>query len=94
MYTACMRELNEELGILANEENAELAALFKRESSYNAVWIVKSNAIISELTLQEEEVSDARWATIDEIKDMVISGEFHSYQYLNWLFEHIEQILN
>ncbi|WP_066713486.1 NUDIX hydrolase [Clostridium sp. Marseille-P299] len=91
MYEACIRELNEEVGILAEEKNMELFAVFKRESSYNGVWIVRSNVTISELTLQEEEVSDAKWATSSEIKEMVANGEFHSYPYLDSLLDYIDE---
>ena len=31
---------------------------------------------VSELNLQEEEVSDAKWATIDEVREMIEDGQF------------------
>lgn len=89
MYEACIRELNEEVGILADEKCMELYALLKRENSFNAVWIVHKNIDISELSLQVEEVSEVKWASIEEVKKMVENQEFHSYPYLDMLFDYI-----
>lgn len=85
MYEACVRELREELGMAVSEEDMELAGVFKRETSYNSVWMIHSNISASELTLQEEEVEDAKWASIKEIRQMIDKGEFHSYPYFDWL---------
>lgn len=91
-FEGCRRELKEELGINATEENTRLISIMQRPNRFRAVWLVHSEAAISELTLQKEEVSDARWVTPDEIREMVKAGEFWEYDYLDWLFEKIEEV--
>ncbi len=91
-WDACRRELMEELGIAATRENAELIAMFKRIDSYNAVWLIHTDVKAEELSLQAEEVSDARWVTLAELKAMAKEGEFHYYRYLDWLMDYIANL--
>lgn len=88
-WTACQRELKEELGITATKENAEMVAAFKRIDSFNTIWLIHTDVEIEDLTLQEEEVSDAKWVTLPEWKAMVQNGSFHYYRYFDWLYDHI-----
>ena len=88
-WDACKRELMEELGIAATKENSELIALFKRIDSYNALWIVHTDVMLEELTLQSEEVSEAKWVSIAELKALAKDGRFHYYRYFDWLMEYI-----
>ena len=37
---------------------------------------MKANIDLKDVVMQEEEVQDVKWATYDEIKEMVSSGEF------------------
>lgn len=72
---AALRECKEELGIDINPNNMELILSFKRKYDFVDVWLVKQDIDISELVLQEDEVADVKWATIDEIKDLMNSGK-------------------
>lgn len=72
---AALRECKEELGIDINPNNMELILSFKRKYDFVDVWLVKQDIDISELVLQEDEVADVKWATIDEIKDLMSSGK-------------------
>ena len=72
---AALRECKEELGIDINPNNMELILSFKRKYDFVDVWRVKQDIDISELVLQEDEVADVKWATIDEIKDLMNSGK-------------------
>lgn len=92
MYQACVREFSEELGITAGAEDMELAAIFKRETSFNSVWVIRCNTDLSELKLQKEEVAEAKWASIEEIKEMMEQGIFHIYSYFDWLSMYITQM--
>ena len=40
------------------------------------MWFVKQDFDIAKLKLQKEEVCAAKWATFEEIKEMIEKGEF------------------
>lgn len=88
-WDACQRELREELGIAATKENAEMIAVFKRIDSFSTIWLIHTDVTEQELILQEEEVSDAKWVSVSELKAMVKEGVFHHYRYLDWLLDYI-----
>ncbi len=89
-YQGGMRELREELGIEVSDEDARLLSIMERPNRFRAIWLVRTDIDITELKLQKEEVADAMWATPDTIRQMVESGEFWHYDYLEWLFRKIE----
>lgn len=89
-YSACKREVYEEIGIEANMDRAKVAFTFTREVSICDIWIICQDFDLTECRLQKEEVSEVRWATSQEIKEMVNLGVFHKYQYLDHLFQMIE----
>ena len=88
-WEACQRELKEELGLTACKESSEMIAAFKRIDSFNTIWLVHTEAKISDLILQEEEVSDAKWVSVAELKAMAKEGQFHYYRYLDWLLDYL-----
>jgi 8-oxo-dGTP diphosphatase len=85
-YSACIREVKEEIGIRSDMGKAEVAFTLIREVSICDVWLIRQDFSIEECTLQKEEVSEVKWAYSQEIKDLVKQGIFHNYQYLNDLF--------
>lgn len=91
-WAACQRELYEELGLCATKENTEMVAVFKRIDSFNTLWIVHTDVKAEELVLQKEEVSDAMWVTVAELKEMAREGTFHYYRYLDWLTDYISNM--
>ena len=72
---AALRECKEELGIDINPDNIELILSFKRKYDFVDVWLVKQDIDISKLVLQKDEVADVKWATVDEIRNLMKSGE-------------------
>ena len=72
---AALRECKEELSIDINPDDMELILSFKREYDFVDVWLVKQDINISKLVLQEDEVADVKWATIDEIRDLMKTGK-------------------
>ena len=72
---AALRECSEELGISINPDNTELILSFKRKYDFVDVWLVKQDLKIEDLVLQEDEVSEVKWATIDEIRNLMKTGE-------------------
>lgn len=71
-----VREFEEEMGISPDINNSKLILTIKREKDFADMWFVKQNFNISDLKLQEEEVSDAKWASFDEIDQMIKNDEF------------------
>lgn len=74
-----MRELKEELGIDLPEDKFEYLFSVKRQSSngtfinkeFNDVYLVKLNLNISEVVLQEEEVSEIKFVHYKELEKLV-----------------------
>ena len=76
-YDTAIRECKEELNIDVNSDNLELMLSLKRENVFLDVWLLKEDMIqLENLELQEEEVSAVKWATVDEIKEMIKNGTF------------------
>lgn len=80
--TGAYRETLEETGLNIPKENFVLIDAFKRprenNHEYNChvdIFIVKSDADISEVKLQEGETCDAKWLDFESWKDGFIKGE-------------------
>jgi len=84
---AAIREAKEEIGIELDMERAERLFTVKFPEGFDDIWLVRQNITMEELHLQEEEVVDARWASEEEIKEMVKNGEFIPFTYFDLLFE-------
>ncbi len=76
---AVLRELREEVGLQA--EPASLTFLFTEPFSYvlDDFYLVRSDADLGSLTLQPEEVSEAKWASQEEVEAMIADGRFVDY---------------
>lgn len=73
--TTLKREFKEELGIdLVGK--FKLIKTIRRQRDFVDIFLVEQNFDISSLNLQEEEVSDAKWATLDDIYSMINDGLF------------------
>ena len=72
---AAIRECHEELGINIEKDEIEFMLSFKRKYDFVDVWLVKHDYDISTLVLQEDEVSDVMWASIDEIRELMGTGK-------------------
>ena len=72
---AAIRECHEELGINIEKDEIEFMLSFKRKYDFVDVWLIKHDYDISTLVLQEDEVSDVRWASIDEIRELMRTGK-------------------
>lgn len=75
-----MRETEEELGLTIDLHNQlpHLSMTFER--GYDDIYIVNREAEIATLAVPNDEVSDARWADIDEIFTMINEGTFINYR--------------
>ncbi len=84
-YEACIRELKEEIGIDATNKDMRMVAIFQRKCSYQAVFLMYSEATLDDMVMQESEVADLKWCSLEEIQEMIKHNKFHKYQYFDWL---------
>lgn len=72
-------EVKEELGIVIDRP-----ILFKQASGKNTIcdlYYIKKNIDLKDIILQEEEVSSVKWASIDEINELMKNNEFKESHY-------------
>ena len=66
-----VREAKEELNISINPNKLRFIIKFKTGNVWIDTYILKCDYEISKMKFQEDEVSDAKWATWEEINDLV-----------------------
>ena len=76
---AARRELREELGCVASEEEMRFVARLRRSNSYCYVYAVKINRTENDFSLQKEEVSAVRWCSPQRLMQMVAEGSMYNY---------------
>lgn len=78
-----VREAKEELDINPNE--LKFMTKFITGNVWIDTYILKHDYDISKMKFQEDEVSDAKWATWEEINTLVKNGEFikHRWEFVN-----------
>ncbi len=77
--TAAKRELREELGFSPPEEAFHFIGRLQRRNSFLDIWMIRSNVKVENLTLQSEEVAEARWVTVHQLQRMIDKRQFHNY---------------
>ena len=79
---ACVREIKEEVGLDIDVKTAKhigtTIRYYKNCPDILDVWLFKSDADISEITIQEEEVNDVMWADKKKILDLHYAGKFEA----------------
>lgn len=73
---AMQREILEELGITINESDLKLVKRFKTGTVWIDTYLLEKDINLDDVVMQEEEVSDVKWATYDEIEELVSTGNF------------------
>ena len=73
------RELMEELGITKDFSDLRPSFTVSFETGFDDFYILKMDIAPEQLILQEEEVTDVKWASEDEILRMIDSGDFIPY---------------
>lgn len=71
---AAIRELREETGIAAGEEELTLIDTIKEESAFVDMYMIKKDIPLNDLTLQEGETVDAKWITLEELDNIINEG--------------------
>lgn len=84
------REVREELGYALDLTGVRPSVTVNYDGGFDDFFlVVRDDLEIGRLTLQEEEVSDVRWATEEEVLSLLEQGEFLHYpvSFLRFLFE-------
>ena len=87
--TAAVRELEEELGLSAAEQELRSICTVTFNYAFDDYFILKRDVDLRDLHLQAEEVSAVRWATRQQVLDLVRRDAFVSYSenFLAYLFD-------
>lgn len=75
-WGACVRECSEEMGLTPTLENSILVGTWKRLNDFVDVWLVYSDVNVNDLKLQPSEVQNAKWASRQDIEQMLSDGIF------------------
>ena len=73
---AAVRELFQETGISASEEELILIDSERGDSAFFDVYILRRDTPLSELVFQQGETVDARWVTMEEFETIYSDGTF------------------
>ena len=85
---AAMREIGEELGIEVSI-TGPAAVTVAFDSGYDDYFLAEWNGTLADLTLQKEEVMDAKWASREEMLTMLSEGTFAPFwpSFIQLLFD-------
>lgn len=73
---SAVRELFEETGIQAREDELTLLATNASKNYFQDIYTVHSDAPIEAIVLQPDEAIDAKWSSFDDIEKMILDEEF------------------
>jgi len=68
---AAVRELDEELGVSAEEAELALLEVYKHKNYFMDIFVIKRDMNPKTLVLQPEEVVDAKWVSHEELLQMI-----------------------
>lgn len=87
---AAMREVKEEIGLDVDLSNVRCNFTFNFEDGFDDIYLLNiDNLDLTKLKLQKTEVQEVKWATCDEIIEMMKNDLFIPYydSYIKMLFE-------
>lgn len=104
-YQAAIRETKEEIGIDIDKNDLEFIGGTTSENiqgdivnkHFNEYYVVHSDININSITLQQEEVSDIKWVTTEELIRRIdnnyeeLTGKYGCWKYLKKYFEIINK---
>ena len=77
--TAIEREIQEELGLTMDLQHVRPHLTTNFEYGFDDIYLIEKDIEIDKLVLQYEEVQAVKWATLEEIYEMIDQGTFISY---------------
>lgn len=86
---AAQRELNEELGVDHDFSNERAYLTINFDNGFDDFYLIEKDVSLKDVTFKDNEVQAVKWATKDEILDMIKSKNFINYypSFVSALFE-------
>lgn len=85
-----IKETKEEIGLDIEGDILEPIFTVKFKNGFDDNYLLRREVDIKGLTLEDEEVVDAKWASMDEIREMVSKEKFIPFPFLNRIFQIID----
>jgi len=83
---AALRETFEETGIDHASSLRRCVLSYRKGDWFGDVWLFSADFPLDRVTLQKEETTDVRWTSKHTILNMVNSGDFCGYDYIENFF--------
>ncbi len=92
-----IREAKEEIGVDVREDEMQFMFEYIEDDAWEIgqVFFFKIDKEAEEITLQEEEVEEVRWVSLDELKELLYSDKFvpMDKEYKDLVIKKFEEIL-
>ena len=85
--TAAIREVKEEIGLDVKPENGSCLFTETRDNDICDIWLFRQDFDINDVVLQENETTDAKYATKEEVLQMITDDEFVAFHNIVELLE-------
>jgi isopentenyldiphosphate isomerase len=84
-------EIDEELGISVDRNNLVLFKTIKTEDDFVDLYYLKMDINVNDIIIQEEEVEEAKWFSIDEINELIRDNKFlpPHIEFYNYCLEYL-----
>ena len=69
--STAIRECQEELGIDLKVDELELLMSYRRSYDFVDIYLAKKDVDIKDVVIQEEEVSEVKWASFEELEELI-----------------------
>ena len=84
------RELKEEIGVTIDDNDLNLLKTVKESNAFRDIYIINKEVPIETIKFNDGEVVDAKYVTIEELKQMIDSGK--AFEWLRWFIEEFYKI--
>lgn len=88
-----LRETKEELGIDLDRDKIYLKRIIRENNGIFYIYLIDMNVNLEDVKLQEEEVEDAKIASVDEIFRMIDEGILLNLSYYRDFFNSAEKLI-
>ena len=91
--SGCIRELREELGLAVQPEQLQFLRRILRQDGTHLIWdiyLLQMDVPISQLRLQSEEVSGAKWADLAALRQLILTGKLFFYPEIWEIIEYLD----
>ena len=85
------RELKEEIGVTIDDNDLKLLKTVKESNAFRDIYIINKEVLIETIKFNDGEVVDAKYVTIEELNQMIDSGE--AFEWLRWFIEEFYKII-